>query len=87
METVDLGHKVTLKDECDVVDYKALHAVSRRTQKLRSYKVSLALNFHFIYHLKLHIWASSNFNFKIIMFHSNFSSITERKSLKLNCKM
>lgn len=38
METVDLGHKVTLKDECDVVDYKALHAVSRRTQKLRSYK-------------------------------------------------
>lgn len=55
METVDLGHKVTLEDECDVVDYKALHAVSRRTQKLRSYKVSLALNFHFIYHLKLHI--------------------------------
>ncbi|XP_038898348.1 uncharacterized protein LOC120086024 isoform X2 [Benincasa hispida] len=38
METVDLGHKVTLEDESDVVDYKTLHAVSRRTQKLRSYK-------------------------------------------------
>ncbi|XP_008463725.2 uncharacterized protein LOC103501804 isoform X1 [Cucumis melo] len=38
METVDLGHKVTHENECDVLDYKALHAVSRRTQKLRSYK-------------------------------------------------
>ncbi|XP_022937199.1 uncharacterized protein LOC111443565 isoform X1 [Cucurbita moschata] len=38
METVDLGHRVTVEDECGVIDYKALHAVSRRTQKLRSYK-------------------------------------------------
>ncbi|XP_022940372.1 uncharacterized protein LOC111446004 isoform X1 [Cucurbita moschata] len=38
LETVDLGHPVTVKDECDSVDYKAFHAISRRTQKLRSYK-------------------------------------------------
>ena len=41
METVDLGHKVTVEDECGVIDYKALHAVSRRTQKLHSYKVHI----------------------------------------------